>query len=75
MNGNKSVAASLGAAEMDRLRSIDFADISYGPSTLPRTVDGVDFSIQRDVQWVSKGALGGAATRPVGHLLRTTQSS
>lgn len=65
-NRNRSVAANLAAAEMDRVRATDFAELSPGRLTTSRTIDGVVYTIHRDAEWVSKNADTGACDGPGG---------
>jgi prepilin-type N-terminal cleavage/methylation domain-containing protein len=77
-NRNRSVAANLAAAEMDRVRATDFADLSPGRVSSSKTLDGVVYTIHRDAEWVAKNATTGACDGPGGSkpaYLRVTVSA
>jgi prepilin-type N-terminal cleavage/methylation domain-containing protein len=54
---NRSVAANLASQEMDTVREANFT--SLVPRTITQTVDNVQFSVRRDLTWVSKSATSG----------------
>jgi type II secretory pathway pseudopilin PulG len=54
-NRHRSVAANLAAQEMDTVRSADFADIVV-PATTTVDVDGIDYTVDRTVTWVTAGS-------------------
>jgi hypothetical protein len=56
-NRHRSVAANLAAQEMDAVRSMDFIDVAAATSTFD--VDGVAYTIHREVTWVAKSATSG----------------
>jgi hypothetical protein len=65
-NKNRSVAANLASVEMDELRSTDFQTLVPGSLTSTQNVDGLDYSIQQDLEWVSQTATTGACDAPGG---------
>jgi type II secretory pathway pseudopilin PulG len=56
-NRHRSVAANLAAEEMDVVRSSNF--MTLAPRTITQTVDGVDYTVRRDLTWVAKTATSG----------------
>jgi prepilin-type N-terminal cleavage/methylation domain-containing protein len=67
VSGNQSIGANLAAAEMDRLRSIDYASL---PTNLdvrpPKMVDGINYTITDSVQPVVKNSAAGPCDAPSG---------
>jgi len=56
-NRNRSVAANLASQEMDLIRSSDFTTLAAGTSV--QTVNGVDYTVHRDLTWVPRDATNG----------------
>lgn len=52
-NRHRSVAANLAAQEMDELRSLDFVSVTPGLATSTETVEGVPYTVTRDISWVA----------------------
>jgi hypothetical protein len=63
-NRHRSVAANLASEEMDAIRSTNFTDIVVGRVEKPRDVDGVEYTVTRDSQWVLGDADSGACEAP-----------
>lgn len=58
--GNRSIAANLAAAEMDRLRGIPFDQVPTNLTPLaPKLVDSVNYAITDEAEWVTKNATAG----------------
>lgn len=71
-NRNRSIAANLASQEMDELRSTKFTNIPLGstystPNPIP--VDGVPYTVQRDIQWSYPNATSGPCQAPAGSTL------
>ena len=68
-NKNRSIAANLASAEIDTVRGIaysNFQSLAPGLVTGSRNVDGIDYRIDRESEWVSQGATTGACDTPGG---------
>jgi prepilin-type N-terminal cleavage/methylation domain-containing protein len=64
-NRNRSVAANLASQDMDKIRSTDITLVESLPDTETVTVpspDGVEYTIDREFEWVPKGATQGPCT-------------
>jgi prepilin-type N-terminal cleavage/methylation domain-containing protein len=62
---NRSIGASLAAARMDELRSMEFDDIVIGQETATELVDDVPYLITTDTEWSSINADTSACDAPV----------
>jgi prepilin-type N-terminal cleavage/methylation domain-containing protein len=74
---NRSVAASLAAARMDELRSMDFDDIPIGQVSQTEPVDTVDYTVLTDTEWATIDADTNACDAPSSgdpRILRATVS-
>jgi prepilin-type N-terminal cleavage/methylation domain-containing protein len=69
-NRNRSVAANLASQEMDTVRSTPFTSLTIGAST-PQTVgvDGVNYTVTRESEWVTPNATSGPCQAPAGSSL------
>lgn len=56
-NRHRSIAANLAAQEMDSVRSDDFGDVAAGTQTVD--VDGISYTVIREVTWVATSATSG----------------
>ena len=65
-NRHRSVAANLAAQEMDTVRSTPFANLVVGQLVSTTTIDGTQYTITRESQWVPKNASAGACDAPQG---------
>jgi type II secretory pathway pseudopilin PulG len=67
---NRSVGSYLVAQDMEAIRSVNFALLTPGQTDAPTTVDGVPYTVRREVEYVSSGATANscdsAATSPAG---------
>jgi hypothetical protein len=63
---HRSVAANLAAQEMDTLRSMEFTQIPVGLTVTEQDVDGITYTVRREVAWVTEGASAGACDAPPG---------
>lgn len=59
-NRERSVAANLASQEMDRIRQADFTSLVSGLTTSTVAVDGVNFTVARNLEWVGSAATAGA---------------
>jgi prepilin-type N-terminal cleavage/methylation domain-containing protein len=68
-NRNRSVAANLASQEMDTVRSTTFTSLTTGQvvSTVP--VDGVNYTVTRESEWVTPNATSGPCQAPAGSTL------
>lgn len=58
-NRNRSVAANLASQEMDTLRAQDFTTLPVGQTNVNQTIDGVPYTVTRELSWVSSSATAG----------------
>lgn len=59
-NRERSVAANLASDEMDDIRQVDFTTLHAGFTTKNVSVDGVTFTVDRNLEWVNTNATTGA---------------
>lgn len=59
-NRERSVAANLASDEMDDIRQTDFTKLTAGFTTKNVSVDGVSFSVDRNLEWINTNATAGA---------------
>ncbi len=65
-NRNRAVAANLASQEMDTVRSTAFTSLPIGQVTSSQSVDGVDYSVIRETEWVTQNATTGPCQAPSG---------
>jgi prepilin-type N-terminal cleavage/methylation domain-containing protein len=58
-NRERSVAANLAADEMDAIRQTTFSSLTLGFTTSSVTVDGVPYTVDRNLEWVGTNATAG----------------
>ncbi len=68
-NRNRSVAANLASQEMDTIRSTAFTALTTGQVVSTQSVDGVDYAVTRESQWVTPNATSGPCQAPAGSTL------
>lgn len=59
-NRHRVVAANLASQEMDRVRSTEFDALPLGLVSTPESVDGVNYTVLRETEWIATGATGSA---------------
>lgn len=71
-NRNRSIAANLASQEMDTIRSTKFVDIPIGATFSnpnPILIDGVPYTVERDIRWATPNATAGPCQAPSGSTL------
>jgi prepilin-type N-terminal cleavage/methylation domain-containing protein len=58
-NRERSVAANLAADEMDAIRQTTFSSLTLGFTTSNVSVDGVPYTVDRNLEWVGTNATAG----------------
>ena len=58
-NRERTVAANLASQDIDAVRQADFTSLVPGLSTSTIAVDGVDFTLTRNLEWVNTSASSG----------------
>jgi type II secretory pathway pseudopilin PulG len=68
-NRNRSVAANLASQEMDTVRSTTFTSLTTGQVVSTVSVDGVNYTVTRESEWVTPNATSGPCQAPAGSSL------
>lgn len=58
-NRNRSVAANLASQEMDKVRQENFTSLPLGLVDRTESVDGVDYTVRRESEWVDNNSTTG----------------
>ncbi len=68
-NRNRSIAANLAAKEMDVVRSTKFSSLPLTPQSRDEAVSGVQYTIARTTEWVTRDGTSGVCNPPSGTAL------
>jgi hypothetical protein len=65
----RSVAANLASQEMDLVRSTEFTELPLGMVQTTQDVDGTEYTVRRETEWVNQNASTGPCDAPAGSTL------